>query len=249
MRAHVWPTAVLVQSIAEMQLTEASACADVCSAANILTMQLQQHKRKLRSISEKKKTVWQMVCCIFALCYPDEVPAAAYLARHGGDLDFEEKDLRSQLHRWYADKLANLQLENTINPTRIRDQRRHKAACKFLKEWKLHNWVETTNLQKGVAPCSSLMCQTGGPPGIEPTAIPFAIGCEHKHRSKLQWCRRWRRRWDVHLGKFGAPLLARVKEHGNSNKKSLTRGAHSALRKKMRPQKRDQKMDLILVPQ
>jgi hypothetical protein len=55
MRAHVWPTAVLVQTMAEMQLTEASACADVCSAAKILTIQLQQHKRKLRSISEKKK--------------------------------------------------------------------------------------------------------------------------------------------------------------------------------------------------
>ena len=55
MRAHVWPTAVLVQTIAEMQMTEASACADVCSAAKILTIQLQQHKRKLRSISEKKK--------------------------------------------------------------------------------------------------------------------------------------------------------------------------------------------------
>jgi hypothetical protein len=55
MRGYVWPTAVLVQTIAEMQLTEASACTDVCSAAKILTIQLQQHKRKLRSISEKKK--------------------------------------------------------------------------------------------------------------------------------------------------------------------------------------------------
>ena len=160
-----------------MQFLGDTALADSCNAAEALTIQIQQHKRKLRAISEKKNTVWQVVCCIFALCYPNQIPVAAYLARHGGDLDCEEKDLHSQSHQWYANKQADLALQSTINPTSTRDQRRHKAAIKFWKEWRLHKWVETTNLQKGIAPCSYLMCQAGGPPGIEPTAIPFAIGC------------------------------------------------------------------------
>jgi hypothetical protein len=203
---------------------------------------------------EMKKTVWQMVGCIFALCYPDEVPVAAYLARHGGDLDFDDKDLHTQLHHWCANKKANLTLHDTINPTSTAGQRRHKSASNFWKEWRLHSWVETTNLQKGIAPCSSLLCQAGGPPGIEPTAIPFPIGCAHKHRSKLQWCRRWRRRWNVQLGKFAPgehvePHLARAKVHGNSMRKIPRHGVHILhSEQKCAPQKRGQKMDLILAP-
>ena len=128
-----------------------------------------------------------MACCIFALSCPDPAPSAAYIAMHGADVKFENDDLEKQLRRWYATEDANTNLHNTLDPKTTVARRRHTTAVKFLKEWKLHKWVETTNLEKALAPCSSLMCQLGGPPGIEPAAIPFVVGSTCKHKSKLQW--------------------------------------------------------------
>ena len=164
--------------------------------------------------------MWHIACCIFALSCPDPAPSAAYIAMHGADVEFENDDLEKQLRRWYATEDANKNLHNTLDPKTTVAWRRHTTAVKFLKEWKLHKWVETTNLEKALAPCSSLMCQLGGPPGIEPAAIPFPVGSTCKHKSKLQWCRRWRRRWNVQLGKFCAgerlePHVAHAKVHDN----------------------------------
>ena len=161
-----------------------------------------------------------MACCIFALSCPDPAPSAAYIAMHGADVEFENDDLENKLRRWYATEDVNNNLHNTLDPKTTVARRRHTTAVKFLKEWKLHKWVETTNLEKALAPCSSLMCQLGGPPGIEPAAIPFVVGSTCKHKSKLQWCRRWRRRWNVQLGKFCAgerlePHVAHAKVHDN----------------------------------
>ena len=175
---------------------------DGCSDVALFTSLIKDNKRKLRSISEKKKTLWQVACCIFALCYPDIEPVAAYLSMKKDEFTLEDTELRAQLHQWCTKIQAHGMLHEIVHPTTTTKQRQHATAAKFLKEWKLHNWVESTNLSKGIAPCSSLICQAGGPPGIEPTAIPFPIGSSIKYRSKLQWLRRWRRRWDVRLGTF-----------------------------------------------
>ena len=161
-----------------------------------------REKRKLRTLSTKKKAVWQMLCCIFALVHPDTAPVSAYIAKHGDDIDYNEGELEAALKKWYNQEQSNMTLQAFLNPTRHRPQRQHRAAVKFVKEWRLHHWVETANLEKAVAPTTSILCQPGGPPGIEHTAVPFRAESTHKHRSKLQWLRRWRRRWNIHLGKF-----------------------------------------------
>ena len=214
------------------------------SGAEGVTKRMQQIKRKLRTLTHKTTTMWHMACCIFALSCPDPAPSAAYIAMHGADVEFENDDLEKQLRRWYATEDANKNLHNTLDPKTTVARRRHTTAVKFLKEWKLHKWVETTNLEKALAPCSSLMCQLGGPPGIEPAAIPFVVGSTCKHKSKLQWCRRWRRRWNVQLGKFCAgerlePHVAHAKVHDNVWLKNPPRENHkSNPRRKTVPKKR-----------
>ena len=158
-----------------------------------------------------------MLHCLFALCHPNVEPVLAYVSTHGKDMDVDEHALRHDLERWYAQAIGSDTLKLIVNPSTTSSQRRYKCAQRFLKEWELHKWLEKTNLVKGIAPCSSMLCQNGGPPGIEPTAIPFGPGCQYSHRSKLQWCRRWRRRWNVHLGKIApgeriSPAVAQTKD-------------------------------------
>ena len=208
-----------------------------------LAAQLRHQKRKLRTLTTKKNAVWHMLCCIFALVHPDTAPVTAYIARHSDDIDYNDGELEEALRQWYDQAQSNLSLQATLNPTRKSQQRQHRAAVKFVKEWRLHHWVEAANLEKAVAPTASMLCQPGGPPGIEHTAIPFLAASTQKHRSKLQWLRRWRRRWNVQLGKFApgeristAAAQNKVRVPPRPPKKNTSgRSLHPTTR--MRPQK------------
>ena len=70
-----------------------------------------------------------------------------------------------------------------------------RTAERFLKEFRLATWVETRNMEQSIAPVVSLVAQEARainclPP--QPTST--------KHKSQLQWLRRWRRRWNISLG-------------------------------------------------
>ena len=74
-----------------------------------------------------------------------------------------------------------------------------RTAARFLKECRLAKWVETRNMEQGIAPVVSLVAQEARatnclPPEPEST----------KHKCQLQWLRRWRRRWNITMGSIPA---------------------------------------------
>ncbi len=74
-----------------------------------------------------------------------------------------------------------------------------KKAAKLVEEYTLYQWVRQQNLNKGVAPGRKSFLHQ------RQLQVP-----EHAIRKKdlsaasgKQWCRRWRSRWNVSLGRFG----------------------------------------------
>ena len=79
--------------------------------------------------------------------------------------------------------------------------RAHREACCFLREHRLHAWVEQTNVAAGVAPTSSMVLDrhVHADVGGDGHAHGSLLRCR-KHQ--LQWLRRWRQRWGVKLGRI-----------------------------------------------
>ena len=165
---------------------------------------LKQQKRKIKAVRQSGYNAWRVACAIFAICHPDVEPATTYMARCGHAFTGNEDEWREKLRQWWEQSVAKGTLQQHLHPTTKTGTMYHHLAEKFVKEWRLHAWVEKVNLEKGIAPCSRVLVNPLGPPGIEPTAIPFAPNSTVRPKSKLQWLRRWRRRWHVQMGHTGA---------------------------------------------
>jgi len=73
-----------------------------------------------------------------------------------------------------------------------------KYALKCCQEFELYNWVAHQNLSKGLAPTSKILLEhqsTSPLRAARGRPLP-------KPKSNFQWARRWRRRWDISLGRF-----------------------------------------------
>ena len=213
---------------------------------------LKRNRQMLRNLGNKKRTMWKVLCCLFAITSANVAPAAAYLKQQQSDMQMDEEELHTSLQHWYQQQNSNNTLAAVLSPSTISETRVLHSAKRFLKEWQLHAWVEKTNVDKGIAPAAALLCQLGGPPGIEPTAIPFPTDSTARQKSKLQWCRRWRRRWDVDLGTIapGERLEDSVAQAKVATEATQIWKAYGAARHhptQMRPPKQNHFLDHILV--
>ena len=72
-----------------------------------------------------------------------------------------------------------------------------RRATAFLREHKLANWVQGMNLDRHIAPLTTVVLKSalnlGCMPGESTTA---------KHKSRKQWLRRWRKRWGAAMGRI-----------------------------------------------
>ena len=93
--------------------------------------------------------------------------------------------------------------------------KRHRtAARKFVGEFALHGWVESQNMNLGIAPLTSIVSQCGlAAAGAASDGKPPCTSL--KLRSKYQWLRRWRDRWGVALGRVTAREQLSTKEMQN----------------------------------
>jgi hypothetical protein len=95
-------------------------------------------------------------------------------------------------------------------PAAARRARAERTAKAFASEARLRDWIAEQNLTKGLAPVSAvvlakLQTASGGPSGFKDNA----------RKSKLQWLRRWRRRWAVSCGRL-SPREQLTAEHSRA---------------------------------
>lgn len=101
------------------------------------------------------------------------------------------KELASQDDcKVYADGSATLTL-----------RRAAVLLAKFTAERSLHSWVQQQNVTLGISPATAVVLQELPKHGLQgkARALPEA---RRKHRSSLQFLRRWRKRWGVRQGKI-----------------------------------------------
>ncbi len=73
--------------------------------------------------------------------------------------------------------------------------------AKFMAERSLHIWVHQQNVTVGITPATALVVQELSNRGLQ--GKPREASDTHrKHRSSLQFLRRWRQRWGVRHGKI-----------------------------------------------
>ena len=166
------------------------------------TAELRAAKRRRRTVRAAGANQWKIAGCIFALSQPDVKPAMTYIRKRATAFDEQEGEIAEKLKIGYPQPRGTGALERILSPTTRGGQRRLKAATKFMKEWRLYDWIEQINLQQGIAPCSTIICRELAQEGIESNTIPACQPRRHKHRSRIQWLRRWRSRWDVVMGKI-----------------------------------------------
>ena len=68
-------------------------------------------------------------------------------------------------------------------------------CCKFLMEHDLMEWVETQNVQKGIAPARAQVWKQR----IKKRSCTDKVSATRK--GQRQWCKRWRRRWGLVTGR------------------------------------------------
>lgn len=67
---------------------------------------------------------------------------------------------------------------------------------KFKNEYRLHGWIQAQNLQKGLLPCSCDVLEKRA------TICDEGISLSSSRRARKQWLRRFRKRWDISLGRL-----------------------------------------------
>jgi hypothetical protein len=136
----------------------------------------------------------------------------------------------TDVDRWVADILGwrrDVSKETLDRHAKSVDtpSQRAAAACvkRFLAENSLHEWVQTQNLSKGIAPVTGVILQDLHKHGLQG---PGRVTDEHerKYKSSLQFLRRWRKRWGVRHGTIPvgdelepAELLAKARVDGGNS--------------------------------
>lgn len=221
------------------------------NAFNSVRKQLQQQKRKVETLKAKQSKIWRRACLIYAKEHPDPEPSCAYLVKSSPQMQWTKAEVTTMLIAWHEGAIADGSLERIRAETSIDSIRAHKCADTFIKEWKLHAWMEQANLTKGVAPCSAVFADAVCLSAAEPAHVALNPSAPRKHQSKLQWLRRWRRRWGVSIGKVlaGEKIpVAEAREKARMVRPQKKRAGQflGAVAPQSGPQKVVRKMDSVL---
>ena len=107
-----------------------------------------------------------------------------------------------------SDKLASL--TNIAEPSQ---PRLLQNAIRYVREWKVFSWTRRLNLDRGVAPSTSMLVRKAMAEGVQPCASRAPLRpCVRIPRWALKWSRRWRKRWNARIGKIRAREMVSCEE-------------------------------------
>jgi hypothetical protein len=178
--------------------------------------------RDLRSIrrhaNAKEKIPTQVLHAAKIICcrYDDDQLLLEFLQWRTGVEDAKHKRWVSEVIRWRDTAIAaERELYAAADATVTW---RHAAAlvAKFQGERSLHGWVHQQNVTAGLTPATPIVLEELSKCGLAGKGRKTG-GAHRKHRSHLQFLRRWRKRWKVRQGKIpigeelgSAELLSKV---------------------------------------
>jgi hypothetical protein len=172
--------------------------------------ELRRHLRNERRRTQRAGTLPDLVCQV----------ALALLHRHQ-DLDLVRVWVarktgaeREHVNAW-VDTLAtrynmmsHSEKEAAFSaPGETDGSKASRLAEEFVKELHLHNWVTRVNVECGIPPATATVLETLGERGLGGSSRNDP-STNRKHRSSLQYLRRWRRRWNITMSSI--PSLTRV---------------------------------------
>ena len=181
------------------QAREAEIQADLARVRRELRNTRQRQARQL----QLPAAMWRVATVIFALTHPNVEPAATFLEQRWQHWDAEQDRMKMRLRGWHAQLLLTGTAETVLQPTSKTGQTAMAKAKRFLQELELHTWVNDANTTQGIAPMSSIVLDRAVRDTSTANSAPL-LRVTAPHKSKLQWLRRWRRRWQVGLGALQA---------------------------------------------
>lgn len=165
-----------------------------------VTKELKRKTALTASRSSVSKYHTKVLRAIAVATSGSRAPAAALLL-HRLHLDASLVDtLVSELLAWFEGADAEERLRYTLDHANPGSKPAVTSAHNFLQEQRLHAWVEQQNTEKGIAPAALTVLQVRSDLLPPSSAGPTGEVHEPKHRSRLQWLRRWRMRWGINLG-------------------------------------------------
>ena len=158
-------------------------------------------KRRRRSdlrLALRRKTflgeVGEIAVLLMALPGGDTAVAKEYVAKMAPR---DEAEIWERVRLEHA-ALSVTQKDDLIHPDpAVRAEGRLcRKAEKFLKDQKLASWVRRQSVLKGLAPVTAELLREG----VEHGCLASSSDC--KYKSQKQWGRRWRKRFDMTMGRF-----------------------------------------------
>lgn len=169
------------------------------------TKELAKTRRRQRESSGNviSPTLLEQAMCIMAAPGGSLDLATRYIMHKRTARPPHETKVRDILTREWTNKEEAEKIRLRDGPHTEKDRRNSRVCSLWLKEQKLHEWVETQNMTKGIAPLQRLAI-TAMNDTTEFTE-PSAVNCHALiPRGRRQWMRRWRRRWGVALSSVPA---------------------------------------------
>ena len=185
----------------------ASSRLTIADELKIVARALRKHQRGRASIWALAPQACNMILAIYILSGYSTDAASKYLQNLGASRGWPAKE-HGQLRRIVedlflasdSDKLASL--TNTAEPSQ---PRLLQNAIQYVREWNVFCWAKRLNLDRGVAPSTSMLVRQAMAEGVQVCASRAPIrACVRIPNWARKWARRWRKRWNARIGKIQA---------------------------------------------
>ena len=118
----------------------------------------------------------------------------------------DQDDMRQRLLYWHENATEETKAAMKVPATSNISQ--YNTAAKYVSELKLHSWVQSENMEKGIAPSSRDVLEirrcilSSREASLSSSSLPPPL-----KRKEKKWLTTWRKRWNIGVGSFGQQAI------------------------------------------
>ena len=188
---------------------------------NSLSEELSATRHMIYTTSRKAKRIWRVtsrawcllplmldtMLTIYVLAGYTPEPAVVYLQQCGRRKRWVQRS-EDALARMVEDHFLQCDDARLASLTDVReplDETILDNAARYVQEWQLVKWGTALNVEKGVAPPTSMLLSQARVIGLQTPSALAARGARWRMSARASgWAARFRKRWNVRLGKLRA---------------------------------------------